>query len=97
MLVGKGVGSRANVKLCCVDRIKAKIDDDMLRYFCNEDTFIIRIERVDDGYQVLLTVDDAAESNVGSNDRPRSSLSSKSTASVPFLSQRSDDSTSSDH
>lgn len=37
-------------------RIIAKIDDDMLKYYCNEDLFLLEIKQVegDDAFEVTL-------------------------------------------
>lgn len=37
-------------------RITAKIDDDMLSYYCNEDIFLLEVQQVeDDLYDITLT------------------------------------------
>jgi len=37
-------------------RIIAKIDDDMLKYYCNEDLFLLEIKQVegDDAFEITL-------------------------------------------
>jgi transcription factor CP2-like protein len=42
--------------LTSVSRITAKIDDDMLKYYCNEDLFLLEIKQVEreDAFEVTL-------------------------------------------
>lgn len=30
------------------------MDDEMIRHYCNEDTFIISFNKLEDGYEVIL-------------------------------------------
>lgn len=37
----------------CVLRITAKIDNDMLKYYCNEDSFLLEVRHAEDNENML--------------------------------------------
>lgn len=39
---------KINVILCSICRITAKIDDEMLKYYCNEDIFLLEVRHSKD-------------------------------------------------
>lgn len=53
LLFQKSVNIAKQLKHNCFNRIIAKIDDEMLKYYCNEDMFLLEVRHSDESEDLL--------------------------------------------